>query len=322
MPYNFNSKFIKNEFYPNRRNGSATWVSPDKKYLYLFGGSENSNVYDDFLKYNIKKNKWEIIEDDLDQPKPEARFGSIHFVYKNLFYLLSGFGEDNKTLQDFWTFDLNNNQWKKHIDLNSELILGTYGSYWLLDNKLYTIGGLSISQSGLEISDKLMIFNLDNSNLEIIDSSNIKSRFNANFWTFKNNDITYLYLLNGMNLDTENEFVQIDDMWRFNTQDLIWESIDTIPENFRPKNSCLKFELNNKIYLFGGVNQNNEIYDQLWRFNPKNNNFKLIKNYSEPKSRADSAVWNVDNKIFIFGGLGQKYHLNDFWTFEINKNLF
>ena len=322
MPYNFNFKFIKNEFYPNRRNGSATWVSPDNKYLYLFGGSENSNVYDDFLKYDINKNKWEIIENDLEEAKPESRFGSIHFVYKDIFYLLSGFGVDNKTLEDFWTYNLNTNQWTKYNDIDSNLVLGTYASYWLVNNKLYTIGGLSINNSELEINDKLMIYNLDNFELEIIDSSLIKSRFNANFWTVKNQDINYLYLLNGMNLDKDNEFVQIDDMWRFNTKDLTWENIDTIPDNFRPKNSCLKFQLNNKVYLLGGVNQNNEIYDQIWRFNPENNNFKLIKNCNEPKARADSGVWHVNNKIFIYGGLGQKYHLNDFWTLEIKKNLF
>lgn len=322
MPYNFNFKFIKNEFYPNRRNGSATWVSPDNKYLYLFGGSENSNVYDDFLKYDINKNKWEIIENDLEEAKPESRFGSIHFVYKDIFYLLSGFGVDNKTLEDFWTYNLNTNQWTKYNDIDSNLVLGTYASYWLVNNKLYTIGGLSINNSELEINDKLMIYNLDNFELEIIDSSLIKSRFNANFWTVKNQDINYLYLLNGMNLDKDNEFVQIDDMWRFNTKDLTWENIDTIPDHFRPKNSCLKFQLNNKVYLLGGVNQNNEIYDQIWRFNPKNNNFKLIKNCNEPKARADSAIWHVNNKIFIYGGLGQKYHLNDFWTLEIKKNLF
>ena len=321
MPYNFNFNFIKNEVYPNTRNGSSTWISPDNKYLYLFGGSENDCVYDDFLKYDIKKNKWEIIENK--DNKPQERFGAIHFTYNNKFYLISGFGKKD-TLQDFWTFDLTNNKWTNHQENNSKLIFGSYSSYWLVENKLYYFGGLCIDKkNSINLNDKLIIYNLDNHDLKILDSPCINPRFNANFWSYKINNINYLYLLHGMSLDKDGNFKQLQDMWKFNCQELLWEKINTIPNNYKPKNACLKFQLDKKIYLFGGINSDNQLYNQLWRFKPKDNSFKLIKNIKNiPSPRADSAIWKKENEIYIFGGLGQKYHLNDFWKLNIIKRIF
>jgi N-acetylneuraminic acid mutarotase len=322
MPYNFNFKFIKNEFYPKRRNGAATWISPIDNQLYLFGGSENSNVYDDFLKYDTKKNKWTII--NLEGNIPFPRFGSIHFVYKDKFYLLSGFGEENTTLRDFWVFDLKKNRWDRNLDFSYKLEISSYSSYWVINNNLYILGGLNIDKNkNVKIDDKLIIYNLDNDQVKIIDSSFIKPRFNSTFWSFEADETNYLYLLNGLSLNKEGDIIQNDDFWRFNVIESKWEIIDSIPNKFRSRNCCLKFKHNQKIYLFGGINQNNETYDQIWRFKPKDNSFKLITNVKKlPLARADSSIWQKNNKIYIFGGVGQKYHLNDLWSLTINKVLF
>ena len=322
MTKNFKFNFIKNEFYPKSRNGAAIW-KVDERYLYLFGGSENENIYNDFLKYDIIKNKWDYIKFSTTDDVPEPRFGSIHFLYLNKLCLISGFSKDNQTYNDFWMFNLNSKKWHKIDDFPLNSLMGAYSSYWLKDNILYYTGGVIIKNKILTSNDKLMSYNINTNKIECISDHIMIPKFSSNFWKIKIKDTEYLYLLDGLSFENNNEVKQIKDFSRFNLKTKKWEKLDIMNNKYKPRNSSLLWELDGLVYLLGGINKDNYIFNELWEFNPVKNNFNKINLEDMITSRSDSALWKIDNEIFILGGLGEEYHINDFWKLKItNKYKF
>ena len=328
--------FIKNSYYPNARNGSAHWLVKNR-YLYMFGGSENDTVYDDFRYYDLKDNTWYKIEFDEEELTPSARFGSIFFNYvdkdKNEYlYLMSGFNDSNQSLIDIWIYNLKTKKWSnKNEDIPIELKLGAYSSYWCHNKKLYIFGGIDLNNHGISLNviNNLIIYDIEKNSVEIIDcNDNVfpDERFNSNFWKADIDDITYLYLLNGMNFNKNNKTYQLNDFWRFNTKDLTWEKLSSLPQNFDNRNSSLIWKNNqNFIYIFSGINSENDILDSVWIYDIYNNEFIYDHmSYDENLFRSDSCVWQLeDETVIIFGGIGCDHHYNDFMRIITkNKNKF
>ncbi|MCF0071483.1 hypothetical protein LZD49_13460 [Dyadobacter sp. CY261] len=101
---------------------------------------------------------------------------------------------------------------------------------------------------------------------------------------------------------------------------------------------CRWADAKGNLWVFGGsgydVDGQYGIFQDLWRFNPKNNNWQLIKgkgNSSEkeidkdpswPAGRRNASTWcDKNGNLWLFGGkgMGDLFHLNDMWVFETNK---
>ena len=81
--------------------------------MYIFGGYDGHNRYQNMYKYDLKKNTgWELIAATGDLPSP--RFGhsaSVHVASKQL--LLFGGWDGKETLNDLYSFSFTTKIWKK-----------------------------------------------------------------------------------------------------------------------------------------------------------------------------------------------------------------
>jgi N-acetylneuraminic acid mutarotase len=316
MNIQLNFNYLLNSFNPSARNGSSCW-NIDNNYLYLFGGAQDENIFNDFYMYDLKKEKWIII--DIECPPP--RFGSIFFHIDNYLVLMGGFSNENTTLNDIWYYDISNKKWiKKETPAN--LIIGTYASYGVFNNKVYIFGGIAINNK-LNICNTMYIYDFLKNEITGIELDVEKSpeiRFNSNYWIYNINNVSYMYLMDGLTYKA-NELNQLNDTWRFNLNTECWEKIDLLPNNYKARNSCLIFKNNNFVYLFGGIDANNIIYNDIYQLNLIDNKIEEITQYNTlPEFRSDSAVWIIKDKFYFFGGIIEGNHSNDMWLLKIKKN--
>src|SRR6185437_14142445 len=110
------------------------------------------------------------------------------------------------------------------------------------------------------------------------------------------------------------------------------------------KQECATWVVNDKIYLLGGSNYQND----LWRYNPVTNNWTWIKGSKSPSQpgifapsniylstnmpggRLASQYWVVNNRCYLFGGDGygiagwgtyaRDDYLNDMWEYDTLSN--
>ena len=316
---NLKYKYIKNSYNPNARNGSCYWNINDR-YLYLFGGSENNNLYNDFQYYDLVLKRW-IKIDNIELPEP--RFGSIFFKYKNEYnkeflVISGGFSQENTTLNDMWFYDIYKNVWNKKA-LPDEFKIGAYSSFGLHNNKIYIFGGISLEKNVTKINKNFYQYDFINNKLKILEIENSPNpSFNSNFWVYYN----YLYISDGLSLDDNFDIYQLNNLWRFNFNTSLWQKIKLPSKNYLPKNSSLIYHKNDFVYLLGGIDYKNQIHNYILRISLIDHSYKKIEiNDDSFEARSDSCIWQLSNSIYIFGGLGDKYHLNDMWKLK-PKNIF
>ena len=316
---NLQYKYINNSYNPSARNGASYWNIGDR-FLYLFGGAENNNIYNDFQYYDLKIKKW-IKLDKIDLPEP--RFGATFFKYKDrlnkdFLVIMGGFSNDNVTLNDMWIYDLIKNEWSK-VSLPDDLKIGAYATFGLYNNEIYIFGGIILEKNRPLLNEKFYQYDFINNKLKIIEvNKSPKFRFNSNHWIYKN----YLYISDGLAIDNDNNVYQLNNFWRFNFDTSLWQEIKLSSKNYLPKNSGLIYNHNEFIYILGGIDYNNQIHNYILRINLLDHSYKKIEiNSDEFEVRSDSCIWQLSDKIYVFGGLGEEYHLNDMWQLKPSKQF-
>lgn len=78
------------------------------KTIYIFGGSDGKNKFDDLLNYEIVQNKWNKTKGDGDLPC--ARFGHTSEIYRNQMYIFGGWN-GAETLDELFAYSFLSNYW-------------------------------------------------------------------------------------------------------------------------------------------------------------------------------------------------------------------
>jgi N-acetylneuraminic acid mutarotase len=83
-----------------------------------------------------------------------------------------------------------------------------------------------------------------------------------------------------------------------------------------------------ELITFGGINEDNEIINDLKIYDLKNKKIKKIKyNENQPKKRYFHSSCIHNNLLYIYGGISEQIglenanHLQDLWKFDINNNM-
>ena len=76
-----------------------------------------------------------------------------------------------------------------------------------------------------------------------------------------------------------------------------WKSLPPMSER---RSAATGVAFNNKIYVIGGVNENNQIHDSVEIFNPATNEWSFGSSLTVPRCGAAAVVYN--DKIFVIGG--------------------
>eukprot|EP01132_Coremiostelium_polycephalum_P008427 gene8427-10346_t len=100
---------------PSKRYGHVAVTTPFNT-MYVFGGRDESTVFNDIYKFDMVKKTW--IQINPIGPKPNARWGhsGVIFTIKNQFLFYGGRNQTN-IHEDIVRYDFENDQW---VDINVE----------------------------------------------------------------------------------------------------------------------------------------------------------------------------------------------------------
>jgi len=123
---------------PSSRDSHTLTVFQNK--LYLFGGSHESETLNDLYEYDLSTNAWKQIEAKGEAPPP--REGHSACLYKERYLIIFGGWNGDEALNDFYAFDLIDQEWIKIQNQNwSEPVAREGHSCCLIKDDLYLFGG-------------------------------------------------------------------------------------------------------------------------------------------------------------------------------------
>ena len=111
-------------------------------------------------------------------------------------------------------------------------------------------------------------------------------------------------------------------LWIYSLSDLLWQEVK--PKGVLPMertgHSAVSYEMS--MYVFGGINQEGETMNDLWKYDTVQNEWKQIPVNEEiwPRPRSGHLAVVNKNSMYIFGGsLGLLQEVNDFLSFDFKS---
>eukprot|EP00008_Paramoeba_atlantica_P002105 CAMPEP_0201504566 /NCGR_PEP_ID=MMETSP0151_2-20130828/85276_1 /ASSEMBLY_ACC=CAM_ASM_000257 /TAXON_ID=200890 /ORGANISM="Paramoeba atlantica, Strain 621/1 / CCAP 1560/9" /LENGTH=281 /DNA_ID=CAMNT_0047898317 /DNA_START=195 /DNA_END=1040 /DNA_ORIENTATION=+ len=114
------------------------------KNIYLFGGGDNSQYFNDLLVFDTETLTWSAPKTQGD--RPSSRRALCSGVIGNTFYIFGG-GDGQSPLNDLYSLNTDTLTWKKHV--------GKKGKFWpsprgyhsgtVVGDKFYILGGSNIT---------------------------------------------------------------------------------------------------------------------------------------------------------------------------------
>ncbi|CAD8099772.1 unnamed protein product [Paramecium sonneborni] len=292
-----------------------------KNLCYIFGGSNGQKRFNDLHELNLSTLEWKALS---QVRQLSARLGHTITSYQNELYLFGGW-DGNNTLNDLWVYSNSNGTFQTVKQQNPPA-----GRYRHTANVykgfLFIFGGVDQNQ---ERFNDLQRFDFQTSIWSRIVVQNPPSPRSFHKCVVLGN---YLYLVGGfdgqrrndvhrINLDSENGRQQIEQIRQ--APHLMWIQLD-LKDRFTPRTGHTACVLQNKIYLFGGVDQSGNINNDLNCFD--GNSWSVIITQGQiPSARSGAKMVAVDDQLMLFGGYVQtqsQIYCNDLYRFNIKTNTF
>lgn len=340
---------------PGSREGGVTWKD-NAGNQWLFGGFglgvNNNGFLNDLWMYNPLTNKWTWVKGDslidkngvygilntaspLTTAKPGSRTNAVSWTdASGNFWLFGGIGFANSgglsRLNDLWKFNVTTKLWTWVKGDSSQNKVGVYGI-------LNTVSPLAVNKPGARSG-----------------AVGWKDT-NGNFWLFGGEGFAKTGSLGYMN-----------DLWKYNPSMNLWTWVHgdslvnqvgvsgniTIPAAANKPGarylSTSMTDASGRFWLFGGAAFTPMYFNDLWVYNPANNQWTWMKgnNYysfggfegdygllgvssstNNPGSRIGASGWrdNTGN-LWLFGGNGRNENfgsydmLNDLWKYNLSTN--
>ena len=315
---------------PGARTESVSWrdVNGD---LWLYGGkgyaANGTNcLLSDLWKYSVALNQWAWVDGNnygnanTNANAPGGRKGSVSWTdASGHLWLFGGWGYDltlssQGYLNDLWEY---NGGWTFRGSLQ-EYYQGNPGTY-----------GTANDKPGCR-----------NNAVSWVDNS-------GNLWLF-----------GGIGKDGNGSYGYLNDLWKYNpsTHSWTWVKGDNTVNSVSVYGTKGVPSINNKpggraysatwndaagnLWLFGGLDNNNKFYQDLWSYNIATNKWTWVNGFSNangagsygiqgvaslstrPGAREGSATWtDATGNLWLFGGTGYDTYgildeLNDLWKYD------
>lgn len=128
----------------------------DGTKIYIFGGTDGTNYYNDLFVIDTETNSW--VREKTQGPKPAPRYGHSCVLYNNSLFVFGG-GSDQSLFNDLYSLDLDTLTWKTiKIEGTTDSAKRVHHSANVIANKMIVSGGLINSHSH---SNDLMVLDLE-----------------------------------------------------------------------------------------------------------------------------------------------------------------
>ncbi|XP_067930012.1 kelch domain-containing protein 1-like [Watersipora subatra] len=117
-----------------------------------------------------------------------------------------------------------------------------------------------------------------------------------------------LYVFGGVSIDSDEQAHENADLWRFDLTEGKWTEVACASASEKPmsRSAATMVAVNNKLYLFGGLNHSIGWLDNLFVFDIETSCWFEEDEYTgdmpSPREKLSSAV--IGNKVWLFGGFG------------------
>ena len=325
--FGFSGKWENAGEIPGERCGALAGVY--NNHLYAIAGKDYSGFRTDSWKFSFEKKDSQFL-DNTDY----RSFATIS-QFQNDFYIFGGYTEKSDSekiystvdhcVTDFETdtFDITQN-----ITTAGDTPAARYLHTSFTDSDcFYILGGtrtnylLRMVCILFHIDHTLLIdfygFDIRNStwNKITVASGPINRSMHG---SVKSGDKVYLY--GGM---TDSCKV-LGDLWILDLQNYTWREIKFDSETPGPRGGVSLREIDGRIYLFGGFNEDMNFLDDLWCYYPDKKKWVQLHFCNQgPEPRAFYHMDVYNNKLLIYSGYcntGDPVYYSDIWLYSPGKN--
>lgn len=265
-------------------------------------------------------NKWSDIR-TLNKPKRRSHHTS--FIYESFLYVIGGVDISDIKQEDMYKINLEDKEprWESVVPKGTPLRKIAYHAGALLKDNYWFYGGQTAT---LQSSNVMWKFDVTACKLEIIhlDGNQCPHLESHTCDVYENKMIIF-----GGHKDK----VFNNEVYCFNPETKEFTKLtNNIPAKSKPsaRQEHASLIVNDDLYIFGGVGKNDQLFNDLWKFNLKSMAFTQI-NYDSmdkdfiPGPRFGHSMILDKNQIYIFGGfLGLVNESNELWEYDISQNKY
>jgi len=258
------------------------------------------SLLNDFYSYDLKTKYFSKIIPSGVFPTP--RSGTKLSVSSSFIYLFGGYTQkDGEYFSDLYKYEISTN-FSKKVELSGDPLEGLVDHTMVSYSKyLYIYGGKT---------QKYVSKSLFRVNLEKFLSRNLK--FSGDIPTPRFGHTADIYNSNMYIFGGWNGFETLDELFYFSMISNIWYEVRLVC-GMKPKGRYRHSSviINRSLFIFGGVDQNQKKFNDLFEFLLDKNEWKLIETSGNiPSARSFHQMGKHENWIFVFGGHDDK-KLND-----------
>lgn len=251
----------------------------------------------DFYCYNSQNNTWTSAP---ALPEWQDRQYATSFSFQGQGYLLGGENCYGTYLKTFWQFDLQTYTWHALPDFPGSGRAGA--QHFLLDSTLYWIGGRN--QTG--ILNEVWRFHFGNQQWEQLNNLPFEG-----IWRgigFANH--TSGFIACGRTND-QNQTGWNSETWQYNAANDQWTAI-TSQINLGTRMYVGTAQNDSLLFVFGGVNANDEVLNSLEKINLNNFQIETLLPFSST-SRKGCVAFCGNDYFFLSTGISGNDRLNETW---------
>jgi hypothetical protein len=286
----------------------ATIWGTDK--ILLYGGTNNTILFDDTWVYDLSDNKW-ILKKPFNKPFQKAEHAMAPIWGTDKVLLFGGGDETNDT----WIYDLSENNWTKKTPTKSPWgrFAHAMATIWGTD-KVVLFGGIVVGCYSHRLNDT-WVYDLSENN-----------------WIEKKPNIIptergyhAMTTIHGMDkiLMIGGSWDVIDDYCIYDSNEDNWIIIIKESPYLIHSHGIANIYGTDKVLLFGG---GGDYYNQTWLYDLNQDKWVIKNTKIQPKGRVSYAMASVygTNDVIIFGGEiykdGNITYFNDTWICNLTTN--
>ena len=267
---------------------------------YLFGGFQEQGFSNDLWEYSQNNNIWEKIYLS-NQPEPREASSIAFSEDENYLYLYGG-NDDSHNYGDLWILDLNSGtSWEK-LSITDGPSYRKDAYLFYRRGNIYLFGGTEEGVSKLD----LYRLNKTEEKWEKINYLNTSPDTRDAYSVIYSEANNYLFLFAGSKDGNKS-----NDLWSLDIDSKKWVNYSIgIVKPSKRDNSYFLYDYNKgSVYLFGGVDENDNHLADLWSLEIGSSNWTVVKenssfeNFNQRDGLNTFFVNNNDNHyIYVLGG--------------------
>jgi N-acetylneuraminic acid mutarotase len=281
---------------PGPRYEHAMQYSPATNQLFVFGGRDGSQVFNDIWALNLDNLTWRPLA--VNSPTaPPARFSTVMMVDatgENL-YLATGQRQDNSVMNDVWRLDLTSETWQELTVTADPAPTARYGAAGgNLNDKLVVTHGFGSTRY-----DDTWLFDPTSGQWQNITPS---GELPLKRCLLAAAPLAGQLVLHGGCSSGFGPCPQ-DDTWVLDTAGQNWRQVTgNVKPVGRQHQTLTRVGEQNRVLLFGGQDGNRAARSDLWLLDLATESWQPIEAGTGPAARYNhQAVWTAQGLI-VFGG--------------------